>query len=122
MHDPYLQLLSEAKEKLLKGEGCTSQDFSVRLNQMNIDTKVFGERLYEKIYDVRPTSGSRAECLMRLDAYMMLLEYEELQQAREDSTQARQEAKEATNWAKRALIVSIGAIVLQIVLALTGIC
>lgn len=118
MEDEYIRLLKEIREHLRSDRPMTYDDFKQYLKQFKI--KQHAGTLYRQIYN--PPGTGNHPMHMGLDVYMMLLEYDELKQAREDSKQARQEAKEATNWARRALIVSIVAIVVQIVIAIFGIC
>jgi hypothetical protein len=101
--DVYIQLLELAREDLNKPEGITYDEFISRLGSFGI--KQHPEVLYRKIYD----AGGKSHAHMGIDAYMMLIEYEELRHSLEESRQARREAK----W---AIWIASGAIIVQIAL------
>ena len=57
---------------------------------------------------------------MSLDAYLGLLDYEELKQARKDSQEARAESKVALKYARWSIWIAIGLGVVQIVVGLVS--
>jgi hypothetical protein len=100
--DIVIASLQYGKEKLLKGERVDIGEFnnylikSGFLNPKEGDKNyVIVEGLYNQIFtrSVNLHSNELNKKLMSLESYLGLLDYEDLQQARKDSSEARREAK-----------------------------
>jgi|GEM_PF-6348420 len=104
MEEPYIYLLKLAKEDLKNGVAITFEQFRDRFRESGLTSNPLS--IYQKIY---ATTTPHASNDMGMDAYMALLDYQELQHAFKESKEARKEAKKAM-WA------AVIAIVVQIVL------
>lgn len=138
--DIVIAAMEFAREKFMQGLSFDKGELSNYLfSQKYFEAQNVGDNdglvtaLYDQIMSHRDTHISIRRW-MSLDAYLGLLDYEELQLAREDSARAREEAKQAiknatdaTRFAKKALVWTIISAVMasvigiiQIVIALNG--
>lgn len=118
--DKYIKFLRILKERLENNEPIDEIELSRICQDLKIDFGIQGDLKYAvfaKNEITRRHSGV-ARYFMTLDAYLKLLQYEELSQAREDSKQARKEAKTATIVAIFAIGVSILIAIVQIIVSL----
>jgi hypothetical protein len=101
----YVKLLKQARQDLESNKPISFNDFRDKVPNLTQQNRAFDE-----IYG-HPSDGytSNKVHFMTLEAYMKLLDHEELTHALEESRQARREAK----WAMLAAVI---AIVVQIVL------
>lgn len=107
--DIYVHLLRIAKAELTERPGGISYDeFIARIRASPL--KQHPETLWRKIYD----PGGQNHSHMGFDAYMSLLEYEELKHALEESKQARKDSLVALKYARLAIYISIGIAVASI--------
>ncbi len=107
--DPYIELLRMAKNDLSNSTGITFPDFSTRAKSLGMETEVL--HLFRDIYNpIFPqTQGLPEKNFINLEAYVKLLQYEELKHSLAESKQARTEAK----W---AIWIAAGAVIVQIAL------
>lgn len=87
--DPYIQLLRLGKNDLINNRPISYGEFKVRLVDLKINVQP--SILFKEVYG--SASGGPGGFLICLEAYMKLLEYDELQHALKESLQARKEAK-----------------------------
>lgn len=112
MEDKYIKLLRKLKARLDNNQHINDTEFGELLDQLEIDRGLY-KSLKISLFDPdrqRPRVGNETSYLITMDAYMKLLEYDELKEARADSKRARKEAQIAT-W------IAIFAIVINIVMA-----
>lgn len=102
--DIYIKLLKQAREDLTANHPINFEDFRTKVPNLTQPEKAFAE-----IYGNPAGNGAKKIHFMTLEAYMKLLDHEELSHALKESRQARKEAK----WAIYAAIL---AIVIQITL------
>jgi len=102
--DIYIKLLRQAREDLLVNLPISFEDFRTKVPNLTQPEKAFTE-----IYGNLAGNGAKKVHYMTLEAYMKLLNHEELNHALKESKQARKEAK----W---AMYAAVSAIVVQIVL------
>ncbi|SRR5260221_5977927 len=116
--DIVIAALEFAKEKSLVGERISYEEIFNHLVEQNAigkDRKE-GEFIHSIWFKIcAPGSNTNQKGFISLDAYMGLLDYEELQQARADSAEARREAKDAMKYSKWAILVAIALGLIQIV-------
>ncbi|MEQ8423855.1 MAG: hypothetical protein RIA63_04035 [Cyclobacteriaceae bacterium] len=107
--DSYISLLKMAREDLKNGEGIDLRKFSLRCKEFKLEG--FALDLYRDIYNPEfpQTAGLRTNNFISLDAYLKLLQYDELNHSLKESRQARKEAK-------LAVYIAVVAVVVQIVL------
>lgn len=120
--DIVIVTLEFAREKFLKGEYIDFgelNNFLVRNNHIdpsdpNRDPLVLA--LFNQIFgSLMPTTGKR---IMSLEAYLGLIDYEDLKQARKDSQEAREESRTALFWAKISFLMATVVGIVQILIAI----
>ena len=111
MEDKYIKLLRQARDLLRENKGMSFSKFKGESQALGFPhDDVQESNLYNMIYgQFDPTSDQNwdFEKRMHMDAYMQLLDYENLEQARQDSKDARKEAKTALRIATLALVIGI---------------
>lgn len=104
--DAYIKLLKQARDEM-NGDGIKYAEFATRVNQLGIKQPPLD--LFHSIYGAQKENRFDDKPYhMSFDAYMNLLEYEELRHSLEESKQARREAK----W---AMWIAIASIIVQII-------
>ena len=103
----YIRLLRQLREDMKKEDGGTNFDeFKAIVKQYKIHQHP--EMLYRKIFDnPGPAAGKDKKYHMGLDAFFMLLDYEELAHSLEESKKARAEARTATWFAAGAMSIQV---------------
>lgn len=105
--DIYIFLLKEARKELNDTpHGINLDQFKARVNPYGL--QIDRLRLFSDIYNNGHAPIKERTYHMCYEAYMKLLEYEDLQQARNDS-------KNAQRWSIVATLLAFAAIVLQII-------
>jgi hypothetical protein len=109
--DIVIAALELARSRSLVGQSTSPAQMSALLVQAglidgaNNNMQQFIQMLsYDSICTVRPANTQNT--FIGLDAYMALLDHEELQLARQDSHEARKEAKTALNYARWSLLLA----------------
>jgi hypothetical protein len=106
--DVYIQLLKLAREDLRTSTGKSVPQIKDRLRILGIQDENLCIQLFGSIYNkLNPEISSVNSNFMSMDAYLKLLAYEELKHSLEESQQARKEAR-------TAIMIAIGAVLIQI--------
>lgn len=110
MENKYIRLLKQARKDFESNEKIDFDDFEKRLGELGIETD--SKSLWRQIYN--PGDSNLDFQVMGLEAYFQLLEYEELNEARESSVKASRQARNAIIIAIITLITSIAFSIWQI--------
>lgn len=105
MDEIYIKLLQEAKQELTT-DGTSFIEFDKKITLYKL--KVHSRVLYTEIYSATAATND-GKVHMNMQAYLSLLEYEELKHALES-------AKSAKKQARTAILVSIGLGLIQVLL------
>ncbi len=106
--------LEYARERLVNGHATDIAEFSnflvaegyLNRNEVGLAKTHLVKSLYEQIFSHQDKDFSLPVRFMNINSYLGLLDYEELQLAREDSKRAREEARLAIENAKEATILT----------------
>ena len=104
--DSYIRLLKQLREEMRANkEGRNIDDFKTLLKENYSEIKQDPQFLFNDIF--KGKDFDKTKLYIGLNSYFMLMQYEEMMEA-------RREALEAVKWARWALYISIAAIIAQI--------